>query len=449
MKIALVQPPYKNRVFETISMPLGLCWISSYLKKEFHAEVHGYDLLLSPKEETKLYEDLKFLNYDIIGIQAHSNMTMDYTMKIINTIKKISPQTLVIAGGNSATFMIEYLFKNSKIDLIIRGEGEVTFGEVIKNYKKRKYSKINGIAYSSEGEIVLTPERKQIENIDSIPLPDRDIFSHNEYPQVGLIMSRGCPFKCSFCSTSKYWKHKVRIRSAEKIIEEIKELKKNFKVNKLFILDDTFGFYKKETIDFLNKLIDSNLDIKWACTTRGDILDEEFLFLCKKAGCIEIHFGLDTANNKTQILINKKLDLNLLKKNCLYAKKIGIRTKLSIIIGLPQEGEKDIYNTFEYIKELFPNEIQIYPLMPYKGIDILKNDEINIRDTECSNWTQDALNPVIDSKNLTKEKISYISKKGAKLFQSMGYLWIPFDLPPQKRNELYIVKTVFAPLQSL
>lgn len=450
MRIALIQTPYQHRVFETISIPLGLCWISAVLKEKFPGVlIDGYDLLFSPDDEETLYDNVKTLRYDFVGIQIHSDMTINNAIRIFKKLKLIDPDILLIAGGNAATFMASYLFEHAPVDIIVKGEGELTMVDIIyaKNNAK-SYEHISGIFYNNNNTIFETKDRPMICDLDLLPLPDRSIFNHYNYPQYSIIMSRGCPYSCSFCSTSKFWGHRVRMRSADSVANEIKELKDIYLVKKIFVLDDTFGCNHKVALEYLKVL--TNAKVEWACTTRSDVVNEYILELCKKAGCVEIHFGLDTANIKTQELINKKLDINQLKKMCTYIKSIGIRLKLSIIIGFPNETREDVFNTINLLSEIIPNEIQVYPLMPYEGIDIIKNsNQIKVIEKSTDKWKQDALNPVIETNLLSQNDIIDITKELVELFRLKGYKWIPFDMPPEKRNELYIIKTEFAPLQAL
>lgn len=454
MKIALIQGPYKDSVYETISMPLGLCWISAYIKEKMpNIFVKGYDLLLKPDLEAEIYQQVAANEFDIIGIQAHSDMTLLEVVRIVNCIKGINSKVKVIAGGNAATYLSDVLFRNSDIDIIIKGEGEITFYEVIEAIEcGYDLNNVEGIIFRDEKQICENRDRELIADLDMLPLPDRSIFERFIYPQYGVVLSRGCPYSCSFCSTSAYWKHKVRFRDSEKVIEEIIQLKKDYGINKLFVLDDSFGINHKKCIDFLMKLEEASLDIEWACVTRADVIDNTILKLCKAAGCVEIHFGLDSANLKTQKLINKNLDINILIKRCKYAQKIGIRTKLSIILGLPEETESDIMNTIRILQSIKPNEIQIYPLMPYVGTELFeknRNTGVCLLEEDFSRWRQDVFQPVIESEMLSRDDIVRIATKTVKIFRDIGYKCIPFDMEPVKKNELYIVKTMFAPLQAL
>ncbi len=453
MKIALVQSPYKDAVYETISMPLGLCWISSYIKSKIdNINITGYDMLLKPELEKTLYDEVRLNKFNVVGIQAHSNMTIDDTIRIINTIKKIDKNIIIVAGGNAATYMSNYLLQKSEIDIIIKGEGELTFYELIcALINKTEFKDIKGLIYRSHSDVVETQDRQLIEDLDILPFPDRSIFDKYNYPQYGVMLSRGCPYNCTFCSTSLFWKYKVRLRSPKYVIQEINYLKERYNLKKLFVLDDTFGINNNKVKEFLYDLKKANVNIEWACVTRADVVNEEILDLCKDAGCVEIHFGLDTANKNTQILINKNLNIETLIKMCNYSKHIGIRTKLSIILGLPNESMQDIQYTIEILKKIMPNEIQIYPLMPYVGTKIIedKDSKIHIIEKEYSKWKQDALNPVIESDKLTYQELIYIAQKSVEEFRQLGYKCIPFDMEPIKKNEQYIVKTVFAPLQAL
>ncbi len=454
MKIALVQGPYREAVYETISMPLGLCWISAYLKAKIDdIAIEGFDLLLRPQLEAELYRRVAEDEFDIVGIQAHSDMTLLEVVRIINKIKELNPRVKVFAGGNAATYLSAVLFRSSDVDIIIKGEGEITFCELVRAMRKGgDIKEIKGILFREGSEIRENEDRPLMENLDELPLPDRSIFDRFPYPQYGVMMSRGCPYHCSFCSTSAFWKNRVRFRSPDSVMRELVKLKEDYKINKLFILDDSFGINKDGCKEFLMALSRAPFRIEWACVTRADVMDYELLDWCRKAGCVEIHFGLDSANAKTQRLINKNLDIGILEQRCCYAQKIGIRTKLSIILGLPGETEEDIGRTIDLLHRIRPNEIQIYPLMPYVGTALFdegRDTGVYLLEQDFSKWKQDVFQPVVQSELLTRDDIVHIAEKAVQSFRKEGYKCIPFDMEPVKKNEKYIVKTLFAPLQAL
>lgn len=452
MKIALVLTPYKDRAFDTISIPLGIAWLISYLKEQIQdIHIDTFDLLLEPERERELIEKVSKRQYEVIGIQAHSNATAREALRIVKSIKTCSKEVITILGGNAATFGADKFLQSGYVDFVVFGEGERTLAELLKAIYSPypRFSMINGIAYYKSGKVVRTPERELIEDLNELPLPDRDSFAWDKYPQWSIITSRGCPYSCTFCSSTKFWRNCIRFRNADNIFAEIKLLVEKYGVKRLYILDDTFGVNREEITKLLTKMVREDVRLEWACLTRAEVVSEKMLDLFKEAGCVQVHFGLETANLQTQNLIKKHLNLQQLETMVAYCHNIGIRTKLSVIFGLPGETETHIRATIEYLKRLQPNEVQIYPLMPYVGIDVLEDDTIKQLDPEKHDWKQDALVPLSRSCDLSTEKQIELTHLAIEEFKSLGYKWIPLDLGPEKHDEVKIIKTVFAPIQGL
>lgn len=452
LNVAFVLTPYKDRAFDTISIPLGLAWLTSFIKnKEENIQIDNFDFLLEPERENEFYSLICAKKYDVVGIQAHSNATAHEALRISKRIKEINNKVVVILGGNAATFCSEFFLNTGFVDFISFGEGEYTLLELLRTImiESNSYDNIKGISYLRNGVIIKTGPRELIRDLNEIPLPDRDAFHWEKYPQWSLITSRGCPYSCTYCSSTKFWQHKIRFRSSENVFQEIQQLVEKYKVKRFYILDDTFGANYDETLRLMHRIIDSHYNLEWACLTRAEVASVEMLNLFKKAGCVQVHFGLETANLDTQNLIRKNLDIEKLERMLCHCSNINIRTKLSVIFGLPNETKDHILKTIQFLKRMQPNEIQIYPLMPYVGIDIM--DDASVQELKKGNhqWKQDALVPLTQSTSLPTEEQMRLTQYAISEFRSLGYKWIPMDVSPDKHNEDRIIKTVFAPIQGL
>lgn len=456
LKLALILVPFKERVFDTISIPLGLAWLNSFLKKEFNEKIHidNFDFLLEPDTEDAFFDKVKNNFYDFIGIQAHSDVTVNETIRIAKTCKSFAPDTPIIMGGNAATFLPDLFFSNNCVDFIVLSEGEVAFSLLIKKLisDEKKFSDIPGIIYKEGESLQKTANGIFINNLDEIPLPNREAFNWKKYPQWSVITSRGCPYSCIYCSSTAFWKNKIRFRSAKNVFEELIQLKEKFGAEKFYFLDDTFGANKNITSELLNLIIDSKYNFNWACLTRGDVVDKPLLELFKKAGCIEIHYGLESSSKKTQSLIGKSLSIKKLTDAIKWTKELEIPVKLSAIIGLPGETKKDVINTIEFAFSQQPDEIQFYPLTTYIGTDVnnsLEKYNVKILQQDISKWIKNAENPQMETNLLSKDDIIDLCKLAVSKFKEVGYSWIPHDIPPQKVGKKKVIKTVFAPIQNL
>jgi len=340
------------------------------------------------------------------------------------------------------------------VDYIIHGEGEITITNLLlalmSNLSKDTIQTIKGLSFvHTNGNCYKTPPQPSIKNLDELPLPDRDAFHWKKYPQWSIITSRGCPYSCAFCSSSEFWQHKIRYRSAKSIYSELEQLSLKYGVHNLYILDDTFGANRVETSTLLEKLCYTDFKLQWACLTRAELTTNKILDLYKRSGCVQIHFGLESASVRTQAYIRKNLDLVQLERSVKFCKEIGIRTKLSVIFGLPHETETELYETIDFLLALQPDEVQIYPLMPYIGIDVLNDKAISLLSEGNHEWKQDALIPLAKSNSISTQQQIAITMEAIEAFRNLGYKWIPIDANPEKQNMQKIIKTVFAPIQGL
>ncbi|MDF2588487.1 MAG: Radical domain protein [Anaerocolumna sp.] len=447
LKIALIHPDYNNKVYETLSAPLGLCWISSSLKEINDFDVYCYDFA----KDIELILTFKVKEYDIICIQLHSQETLKENLLYISQIKSENPDVTIVVGGIASELNTNYIITRDYIDILCLGEGEDTLPELcLALYNNKDLSSVKGILYKTiNNDIIHTGLREISVNIDSLPLPDREGFGI-DYPQWSIITARGCPFDCRFCSVPQICKNKVRYRDINKVYEEIRFLHDTYNMKKFFILDDTFTINKKRTIE-LCELLTNLKDIEWTCVTRADMIDEEMLTKMKSAGCIQISCGIESANNDIQSIINKNLNIDKVLLNLKNAKKIGLRVRCSFIFGLPGEEEKHIKKSIKFMCDLMPNEVQIYPYVPYNETEIFKEPEKYGLDLNSYHFLdkKDLFSPFIETKLLKREKLKELSELCIKKLKLKGYLWIPGDVPAIKQSLEYVVMTEFAPVQTL
>lgn len=440
MKVLLIEPEYHKVILDTTSIPLGLASIATCLKNN-NIHVNCFDGSISALEGKYDYSE-----YNLIGIQLHSFESLN---QCINLIKKIRETTdaKIVVGGVVATLYMNELLKFKEIDFIILNEGEDTLLRLINIISNNgSLNTLQGIAINSDVPIINLDIQFR-RDIDSFPIPDRRLFEWGKYRQWSIITSRGCPYKCRFCTIPSFWKNTYRQRSPENILNEIEYLIKEFQVEKIFILDDTFTVNRKRTIRLLSLIKEKNIKIEWACLTRADLLDSDLLKLMKETGCTTISIGVESANQDSLDYLNKDIKLETIEHAISLIKEAGIRVRCSFIFGFPNENEAHLLNNISFLKRTKPNEVQIYPLFPYFGTELNRSNGI---DVSIFSKGKDALNPICDTQNLSKETIAKYVKKCVSELQKDGYIWLSsHSIPPQKQNYENVVMTEFAPIQSL
>ena len=312
-----------------------------------------------------------------IGISATS-FTFWSALEVARIAKQIMPNCKVIMGGIHPTLFPEEALKSPYVDFVVRHEGDYTLPELISG---EPYGKILGISFKENGRIVHNPSRPLIENLDEIPFPAYHLLPlhksrltigcEKRSPAIMLLGSRGCPFKCRFCTTAGMGS-KVRYRSPENIIEEIKFLMKNYGIKEVHFQDDSFTLNRKNVTRFCELIIKEKIDLSWLCMANIVAVDLEMLKLMKRAGCHQICYGIESGNEQILKNLNKNITLAQVRDAVRWTKEAGIDVRGSFIIGCPGETEETIKKTFNFMKELDLDLISLNILTPLPGTEIYK-----------------------------------------------------------------------------
>lgn len=382
MKILLIDPPFKSFTgFVNFYYPIGLGYLAAVLEKDGHkVDIFDVDALdkgsdvdfteeykrlelyrqnlnnSKHKVWAKIRETLDTYKPDLVGITA---MTPKFgsVLKTAEIVKKWRPEYPVIVGGPHPSLLPEQSLKSEYIDIIVRDEGEKTFPELIQSIEnKDELKNINGISFKKDGKIIHNSPRQAIENLDTIPFPKRQgLMNPENYSSedMGAIMaSRGCPFNCTYCC--HFWGRRVRFRSPENVVQEIKEVKYQYGTSQFEFKDDTFTLNKKWVIELCHRIISEKLKINWGCTTRANLIDGELVKIMKKAGCNVIKLGIETGSERILKETKKGVTFEQMKMAAKILNKVGLFWSGYFMMGLPTETEEDILKTYKFMKELNP-----------------------------------------------------------------------------------------------
>ena len=284
MKTLLVNPPYSEFVYESrrkaasLDAPLSIAYIAAVLEREgFEVDILDANAFNLTIEKTA--ERVADSSADIVGITSTTTV-MPVTYRLSREIKKLWRENLqpseyrgkkIVVGGPHVTFTDKQTLTECRsIDMIARGEGEVTMLELVKNEGDPK--DVNGITYMKGRRIIKNPDRKFIENLDSLPFPARHLLPMNLYRSgsplstgaegtdyASMITTRGCPNRCIYCSSSHFWGIKVRFRTAENVVKEIEHLVEKYGTREIFFKDDTFTFSPVRTKEICDLIIELSL----------------------------------------------------------------------------------------------------------------------------------------------------------------------------------------------
>lgn len=395
-KVLLTSPPPRAR---SPRPPLGLMYISAYLEKE-GIDNEIIDIKSQEPEDIileKTIEEIKKYDFDIIGINCMCT-EVAVVKEIANQIKKIKPSAKVVLGGphptsHSEQFLDAYKF----IDYIVIGEGEITFTELVKSIRENKnISKVKGIVRLTKTRVVRNKPRELMQNLDELPFPAYHKVDMKMYTRPSswgsrpillslfwVFTSRGCPYRCKFCVAHTLFGRGIRQRSVNNVVDEIELLKNKYKIDGIFIYDESFTVNRERVIAICKEIIKRKLNIVWGCQTRVNLINEDILPWMRKAGCLQVDFGIESGNQRVLNYIQKDQSVTQIKKAVKLCQKYELRVFANFMCNLPTETEKELNDSVKLAKELNCNVVIWNVFVPYPGIGFAK--ELILEDYETMN----------------------------------------------------------------
>jgi anaerobic magnesium-protoporphyrin IX monomethyl ester cyclase len=368
MKILLVYPhcledrTHRLHAEDVGVTPIGLYYIGALLVENGH-DVELLNWYHLNEDHGTIRESLKEKNPDVIGFSI-VNANRFGGIEIARIAKEVLPEVTIVFGGIGTTFLWKHLLKHFvEIDYAVLGEGEYTFLELVRCLEGRdaqKIGQIRGIGLRRGKEIASTGQAPVIADLDALPSPARHFtFQH-------LASSRGCPGNCAFCGSPKFWGRKVRFHSAAYFVDQIEQLVSKG-VTFFYISDDTFTMKKDRVIEICQKIIDRGLKITWFAISRVNYVDEDMLFWMRRAGCIQISYGVESGSEKIRASLNKKISVQDIKRAFDLTVRYGILARAYFIYGSPGENAQTIQETIRLINQIRPLNALFYILEIFPG----------------------------------------------------------------------------------
>lgn len=391
--ISFLFPSSPFMISEKVFPPLGILSLATYCKYKGFKQVVVHDNVTANNVEKLSYAD-------IFGLSCTTPQYSE-ALNIKKKIRKLYPKSLIVIGGAHCSGFLQTC-KNDNWDSIVVGEGEQAFYKLLQNYQKNK--------------IQLVYEEPFLD-IDTLPIPDRNLIDINQYNFerdgkrfTTMITSRGCPFSCTFCSS--IWGKKYRHRKTELVKKEIDYLVDELKFEGIMFVDDVWSINKKRSFDLCHHIKTKN--IIWRCLLRTDLINEEILTLLKESNCVEIGIGIESGS---QTILNKIMKGTTVEKNSQaiqLCKKIGVRVKTFLIMGLPGENLITIEETKQWVLQNRPDDFDICIYVPYANSHIYNNKE-NYDINWLSNWDDmfykgkpNEYHPIISTSALSSENIKQL-----------------------------------------
>ncbi len=358
----------------TPSVPLSIVFLGSFLERQGY-EVRLFDEQIEWLDEQRIQQLVNDFHPGVIGFTC-TTPGMVRAHEIAADIKKINPEIKVVMGNIHPTVLPEETLRDTNVDLVVRGEGEFTMLEYLQALEQRgDISKIDGISYRLNGGYYHTGQRAYEKDLDVFPPVNWKLLTdfHSSYVIEWILTSRGCPYKCVFCSARSISGYKYRFNSPERVIQEVDNVVNNYGAKFFSFADDNFVVRKERARQICNLLIERGYHkyTKWLCQTRADAVDEPLLELMRKASCEYISFGIETGTQRLLDLIGKSLKIETVEKAVNLAHQVGIKTRGSFMLGLPTETREESLATIDFALRL-PLDIAKFNLaVPYPGTELL------------------------------------------------------------------------------
>jgi magnesium-protoporphyrin IX monomethyl ester (oxidative) cyclase len=388
MRVCLINPPrIQPKVWgkPNVFPPIPLSYVAAVLEEA--NEVHVIDAPTEGRKNLKevnkttyrvglsnnqIGEKIKLWAPEVVIIEIPFSGWARTAFEVSSKVKQINNKIITILFGQHPSARPIACLQRDSIDFVVIGEAENTIKELVEYLKagSSKLEKIKGLAFIKNDKIVMTPIRPVIENLDTLPMPARHLLPMNEYavavkenplrgvikkPWTIMITSRGCPFRCVFCTHHTVWGRKWRGRSPQNVVAEIEHLIKNYGIKQIDFLDDNMTLDRNRMEGICDLIVKKQLHVEWFTPSgvRADTLDESLLRKMKKAGCKKIRVAPESGVQKiVDTVIKKNLDLKSVEKAVRLCKKVGLKVGCFFVIGLIGETKDDIKDTINYAYRL-------------------------------------------------------------------------------------------------
>lgn len=409
------QQPTKELIVIPPLPPADLMYLAAVAEKQ------GFEAKIADYSQSGDYEaDLREFKPDYLVVNI-ATPTLEHDLDAVKKAKEICPNITTVAKGAAFLTLGEKIVsEHNELDFGILGEAEDTLKDILDNKPKNN---ILGIYYKENDEVKFTGKRPFIEDLDSMPFPARHLVNNNIYRrpdnnkvQATIKVSRGCPFHCFFCLATPVSGAKVRRRSPENIVAEIRECVEKYNIKNFLFWSDIFNIDKDWTMKLCQAIIDSGLKITWSANTRADTADYEMAKMMYKSGCRLVSIGVESGSQYMLEKMGKKITLNDVRRTVKVFKKAKIRIYNYFVIGLPWETEETVEETIKFAIELNSDFISFYTATPLPGSRFYDYAlEHNLFDKETS-FENAYYYPAVNTHNLTRERVFELHKAAVKRF---------------------------------
>jgi len=479
--VALVRGPIVsslNALNNEATPALGIAYLAGYLIKKGYrvsivdAVAEGLNRMWAPEGYGGYHcQGLNFdetvaaipPDVDVIGFSTMFSGEWPVHRDLIRHVRRRFPKALFVAGGEHATCLAEYSLADCQaLDVVVSGEGEHSLFETIEAWRSGVgFAAISGVAYrGADGCTIANGGLPRIRDVSTIPWPhwpegylekfwaagkSYGTLSERDMP---IMASRGCPYRCTFCSSAQMWTTRYILREVDEVIAEIEHYIAKYRITSLQFYDLTAITKKRWTIEFCRRLVERGIKLKWSLPsgTRSEALDAETLAHLKATGCDYLAFIPESGSEETLVKIKKKLSLKNITASALEAKRLGMTLRTNLIIGFPHEDRSHVFDTLRYGLKMAAkgiDEVVINIFSPYPGTEIFnelfKAGKVTLNDayflgltslnSDYTSVNPMSVNPVLGARELAFYRLAFVL-----LGYVIGYLLYPSRIIRTIRN---------------
>lgn len=440
MKVLLINPPYMPSErygkdvgkFGPTNEPMGLAYLAAALEQNGdQVEILDTPALQMSTSDISRYVPQR--DHDIIGVPMLTPM-YHRSVEVIQAIRRLGNSVKIVAGGPHPTILpFKTMVDNPEIDFVVLGEGERTIVDLVNCLKSNgPLSEIPGLGFRGDGNIYINERRKLISDLDSLPLPARHLLPMNRYHMTKtrtqtahsytVIVGRGCPFRCAYCS--RILGRKFRHHSTSRIVEEMGVLIDQYGAKEINLEADTITLNKKFILKLCEEIVGAgfNRKIRWTCESRVDTVNKEMLTAMKEAGCWQISYGVETGSQRLLDVIQKGTTIQGIEDAFKLTKHVGISIRAFFMLGLPTETYEESLRTISFAKKLDARWSQFTVTTPFPGTKLydIAIAEGTLRSSDWKDfkthggWTEGRI--AYAPKGRTPEELKRLQKRAVREF---------------------------------
>ncbi|MBL7196783.1 MAG: B12-binding domain-containing radical SAM protein [Candidatus Omnitrophica bacterium] len=441
MKVALIYPQIHNYPDFTslktyrrnlgVYPPLSLAYVAAIIKKSGHdviiIDAHALNL-----NSHDIIERIKSFSPDILGFTV-TTITFHHLLSYIRTIKKEVALPILIGGALTSLYPRE-IMHHQEIDYTLVGEVEQSLKKFLSIYEEGKdFSQVPGFCARKGKEVIITQAANPIEDIDSVPFPARYLLPNEKYHSfishrknfTTMITSRGCLFRCIYCSLLK----KLQLRSVKNVVDEIEECYTCYGIRDIDFYDATFTVDRNRTINICQEITKRKLDINWAVRTRVDLIDRDLLWEMAKAGCKTVMYGIESSDPTILRRLGRAvIDTKQIRDVIRWTNKARISALGFFMLGAPGETVNSINDTIQFSKQSNLDYAQFTKITPFPGTELYEeykkehHKEDYWRHVIFEGTKAERIFPLVGTNLSTQTVLKYVKKAHLKFYLRPLYL---------------------------